>query len=158
MKNYELYEVLDKNVKEALQVLESMLIPSLTERKINIVQYSLKLSTYGKVWCHYDKKIPISIIAGYFNDKKSQTAYISTLIVAKEYRGKKLASSLIVLFENYAFQNGLTNVKLEVRKNNVVAQNLYKKFGYEVIEEASETTYYMEKQLENFREEEESGK
>ena len=43
----------------------------------------------------------------YFNDTTSQTAYLSMLAVAKEYQGKKLASSLLAEFEDYAVQNGL---------------------------------------------------
>ena len=40
-------------------------------------------------------------------------------------------------------------VKLEVRKHNTAAQNLYRKFGYEIIDEASETSLYMKKKLKN---------
>ena len=40
-------------------------------------------------------------------------------------------------------------VKLEVRKHNLVARKLYSKFGYKVIGDASDTSYYMLKKLEN---------
>lgn len=126
-----------------------MLVPSLTERGVNLSQYAAKLNTCGKVWCHYDMGRPVSIIAGYFNDTTSQTAYLSMLAVAKEYQGKKLASSLLAEFEDYAVQNRLGYVKLEVRKHNTAAQNLYRKFGYEVVDEASETSLYMKKKLKN---------
>ena len=116
---------------------------------MNLSQYAAKLNTCGKVWCHYDMGKPVSIIAGYFNDTTSQTAYLSMLAVAKEYQGKKLASSLLAEFEDYAVQNGLGYVKLEVRKHNAAAQNLYRKFGYEVVGEASETSLYMKKKLKN---------
>ena len=150
MEGIRLREVSDKNdVEEAVEQLERMLVPSLIERNMNLSRYSSKLSAYGKVWCHYDMGKPISIIAGYFNDMTSQTAYLSMLAVAKEYQGKKLASSLLSEFENYAIQNGMGYVKLEVRKHNAAAQNLYKKFGYEVVENVSETSLYMKKKLGN---------
>ena len=91
---------------------------------------------------------PVSIIAGYFNDPKTHTAYLSMLAVDPEYRGKKLASSLLSEFEEYASQNRMYIVKLEVRKHNDVAQLLYKKFGYKMIGNASDTSFYMEKILE----------
>ena len=150
MNGIQLREVSDNNaVEEAVEHLEMMLVPSLTERDVNLVQYAEKLCIYGRVWCHYDMGKPVSIIAGYFNDMSSQTAYLSMLAVAKEYQGKKLASSLLSEFEDYAIQNGMSYVKLEVRKHNTAAQSLYRKFGYEIIDEASETSLYMKKKLKN---------
>lgn len=150
MKGIQLREVADNNgVEEAVEFLEGMLTPSLKERNIDLSQYATRLNTYGKVWCHYDMGKPISIIAGYFNDMESKTAYLSMLAVAREYQGKKLASSLLSEAENYAIQTGMNCIKLEVRKNNIGAQKLYRKFGYDVIDEASETSLYMEKKLKN---------
>ena len=40
--------------------------------------------------------------------------------------GKKLLSYLIVV----AINNHVVNITLEVRENNLVARNLYKKFGF----------------------------
>lgn len=148
MKGVQLMETFNRNaIEEAVISLEKMLVPSLTERNVNLIQYASKLSKYGKVWCHYDMGKPISIIAGYFNDIETQTAYLSMIAVAKEYQGKRLASSLLCEFEDYAIKNNMYYIKLEVRKNNYAAQNLYKKFGYVVISEASKTSYYMKKSL-----------
>lgn len=150
MNGIQLREVSDNNaVEEAVERLEMMLVPSLSERDVNLAQYAEKLCIHGRVWCHYDMGKPVSIIAGYFNDMTSQTAYLSMLAVAKEYQGKKLASSLLSEFEDYAIQKGMAYVKLEVRKHNTAAQNLYRKVGYEIIDEASETSLYMKKKLKN---------
>ena len=150
MNGIQLRVVSDNNaVEEAVERLEMMLVPSLSERDVNMAQYAKKLCIHGRVWCHYDMGKPVSIIAGYFNDMTSQTAYLSMLAVAKEYQGKKLASSLLSEFEDYAIQKGMAYVKLEVRKHNTAAQNLYRKFGYEIIDEASETSLYMKKKLKN---------
>lgn len=111
----------EENVEEAVVRLEDRLVPSLTDRKLNISQYFEKLAKYGKVWLHYDMGKPISIIAGYFNDKTIRTAYLSILAVAEEYQGKRLASSLLFEFENYAIKSGMNYVKLEVRKYNFAA-------------------------------------
>lgn len=150
MKGIKLIEASDKEtVEEAVVCLEERLVPSLTDRKINISQYSEKLAKYGKVWLHYDMGKPVSIIAGYFNDGITRTAYLSMLAVAEEYQGKRLASSLLSEFEDYAIKSGMDCVKLEVRKHNSAAQKLYGKFGYKVIGDASDTSYYMLKKLEN---------
>lgn len=150
MQGIQLREVSDNNaITEAVERLEGMLVPSLIERNINLKEYVAKLSAYGKIWCHYDMGKPVSIIAGYFNDMISKTAYLSMLAVEKEYQGKKLAYSLLSEFEDYAVRNGMNSVKLEVRKHNTAAQSLYKRFGYEFVDEASETSFYMKKKLKN---------
>ena len=149
MKGIRLSAVSNKeDAAKAVELLERNLMPSLSDRKMDIVAYAEKLYCNGKIWCHYDMGKPISIIAGYFNDSISHTAYLSMLAVDPDYRGKKLASSLLSEFEEYASQNRMDLVKLEVRKHNDAAQILYKKFGYTIIGEASDTSFYMEKNLE----------
>lgn len=152
MKGIRLSAVSNKeDAVKAVELLEKNLIPSLSDRKIDIVAYAEKLYSNGKIWCHYDMGKPVSIIAGYFNDSKTHTAYLSMLAVDPDYRGKKLASSLLSEFEEYASQNRMDIVKLEVRKHNNAAQLLYKKFGYKMIGNASDTSFYMEKILEKIR-------
>lgn len=61
MKGIQLREVSDNNAaEEAVVQLEKMLVPSLTERGVNLSQYAAKLNTCGKVWCHYDMGRPVS--------------------------------------------------------------------------------------------------
>lgn len=149
MNEIRLTEASDKEaIEEAVIRLENRLVPSLTDRKIALSHYCEKLAQYGKVWLHYDMGNPVSIIAGYFNDEATQTAYLSMLAVAEKYQGKGLASSLLSEFEDYAVKSAMAYVKLEVRKNNFVAQKLYSKFGYQVIGDASDTSFYMRKKLE----------
>lgn len=132
-------------IQEALAVLEGNLIPSLSERKIDLKAYSEKISKYGNVWCHYDCGKPVSILAGYCNDKSNYTAYLTILAVNEAYRSKKLGTSLMAEYELYAQKSGMKKSKLEVRKSNTSAQSFYKKHGYQIIGDASETSYYMEK-------------
>ena len=143
-------EVLDADlITNAIINLEGNLSPSLSRRNINLQRYADKLCKCGKVWCHYDQGTPVSIIAGYFNDAQEHTAYLSMLAVDENYRGRHLASSLLLEFEEYAFNNGMEKVKLEVRKHNNAAQTLYSKFGYVTIGDASDNSYYMIKSLKN---------
>ena len=137
-----------KYIQEALVALEGNLIPSLSERNVDLIALAKKFSKYGIVWCHYDCGKPVSILAAYCNDEKEYTAYITILAVNEEYRCKKFGTSLITEYELYAQECGMKKSKLEVRKNNSKAQSFYKKHGYQIIGDASETSYYMEKTLE----------
>lgn len=138
------------SITESVIKLEGSLSPSLHQRNIDLKEYTNKLYKYGKVWAHYDQGMPISIIAGYFNDKQEHTAYLSMLAVDESYRGKHLASSLLSVFEEHAIEARMDKIKLEVRKNNNIAQALYEKFGYAISGDASDSSYYMIKSLKKY--------
>ena len=57
-------------------------------------------------------------------------AHITTLAVSPEYRGKKIGERLLQALLEEAYVMGATRATLEVRERNVVAQNLYKKYGF----------------------------
>ncbi|NLK44430.1 MAG: ribosomal protein S18-alanine N-acetyltransferase [Tissierellia bacterium] len=66
--------------------------------------------------------------------------HITNIAVAKNYRGlgvgKKLIEGLIELCED----SGITAMTLEVRKSNVIAQKLYKTYGF--VESGIRPNYY----------------
>lgn len=66
--------------------------------------------------------------------------HITNIAVAKEYRGlgvgKKLIEGLISLCKD----GGITAMTLEVRKSNIIAQNLYKSYGF--VEAGIRPNYY----------------
>jgi [ribosomal protein S18]-alanine N-acetyltransferase len=67
-------------------------------------------------------------------------AHITTLAVAPEHRGKKVGERLLQALLEEAFLMGATRASLEVRERNVVAQNLYRKYGFR--EAAIRKNYY----------------
>jgi ribosomal-protein-alanine N-acetyltransferase len=62
-------------------------------------------------------------------------AHILSLAIDEEYRGKKVGSILVQRLMELFKQNGVKKVRLEVRKSNIKAQNLYKKLGFFEAEE-----------------------
>lgn len=67
-------------------------------------------------------------------------AHITTLAVAPEYRGRKIGERLLQSLLNEAFLMGATRAALEVRQRNVIAQRLYRKYGFR--EAAIRKNYY----------------
>jgi ribosomal-protein-alanine N-acetyltransferase len=57
-------------------------------------------------------------------------AHISTLAVAKKYRGRGLGELLLAKMIDQAMGMNAAMVTLEVRVSNHVAQNLYRKYGF----------------------------
>jgi len=50
--------------------------------------------------------------------------------VDKDFRGKDVGTLLVKHLLRIFEENGIRKVKLEVRKSNKIAQNLYKKLGF----------------------------
>lgn len=56
-------------------------------------------------------------------------AQITNIAIHPNFRGYKLGEKLFGYAMQYVMNNGATRLSLEVRKSNLVAQNLYRKFG-----------------------------
>lgn len=59
--------------------------------------------------------------------------HIGTIAVDESFRRMGIASALMEAIHQQAKEEGLLKVYLEVRKSNLPAQNLYRKFGYEIV-------------------------
>ncbi len=60
-------------------------------------------------------------------------AHISTIAVHPDWRGKKLGELLVWSMIRQAIRQQASQVTLEVRVSNTVAQNLYYKYGFEIL-------------------------
>ncbi|MCC6905491.1 MAG: ribosomal protein S18-alanine N-acetyltransferase [Anaerolineae bacterium] len=60
-------------------------------------------------------------------------AHISTIAVHPDWRGRKLGELLIWMMIRQALRHGAAYVTLEVRVSNAIAQNLYRKYGFEIV-------------------------
>ena len=67
-------------------------------------------------------------------------AHITTLAVAPEQRGKGIGERLLQALLEQAYLMGASRATLEVRERNVVAQSLYRKYGFR--EAAIRKNYY----------------
>lgn len=71
--------------------------------------------------------------AGYW--KVSGEGGITNIAVLPEYRRMGVASALITEIIRSAYDKKLELLTLEVRKSNIAAQGLYKKYGFDIIGE-----------------------
>jgi [ribosomal protein S18]-alanine N-acetyltransferase len=60
-------------------------------------------------------------------------AHVSTIATHPDWRGYKLGELLLWSMVRKAIQNDARMVTLEVRVSNTVAQNLYRKYGFEIM-------------------------
>lgn len=60
-------------------------------------------------------------------------AHIATIAIQPEYRGRGIASQLVLYSLLEVTRKGFKRATLEVRANNIAAQRLYRNFGFEVV-------------------------
>ena len=65
-----------------------------------------------------------------------------TMAVAGDHREKGIGKALLSNTQERVMEKGLTEIRLTVRRHNQPAVHLYKKYGFEIIEE-TETDYKM---------------
>jgi ribosomal-protein-alanine N-acetyltransferase len=58
-------------------------------------------------------------------------AHITNIAILPEFRGKKLGEALMKKVLEIVKMRGARSVTLEVRVSNIVAQSLYRKFGFQ---------------------------
>ena len=107
--------------------------PSLLNYINNINQYCNKLYTLSQRYEIWDIRNLVALIAVYEN--KFPDAYIPIVGVIDKFRGKGLGDLLLNYtlkqIENKRFQK----VSLEVYSNNIIAINLYRKYGFIISQE-----------------------
>ncbi len=69
-------------------------------------------------------------------------AHIATFAVHPDYRGRGIGRQLLVQALQEAVQKGARQATLEVRAGNLIAQNLYRKFGFRTV--ARRAKYYQD--------------
>lgn len=65
---------------------------------------------------------------------------LNYIFVLQKYRKKGYAKKMIDFLIDYVENNNCSNITLEVRKSNIIAINIYKKFKFKVI--AERKNYY----------------
>ena len=57
-------------------------------------------------------------------------AHVTNIAVTREYRGQGIGKRLTAALMQYAANLGVAYATLEVRRSNLIAQNLYKRLGF----------------------------
>lgn len=58
--------------------------------------------------------------------------HITNVAVHSDYRGRKIGDELVKALVELCRENNIVSMTLEVRVSNIVAQNLYKKYGFKL--------------------------
>ena len=123
----------DDDIANVMEVeLKSFSIPWSKESFENELKNNLALYLVAKV----DEKA-----VGYIGVWKIfDEGHITNVAVHPDFRGEGIGRALISELLYLCEKEGITSFTLEVRESNIVAQNLYKSFGF--VEEGKRKGYY----------------
>jgi len=121
--------------------------PSLSDRGINLVEYSKKLYEKSIFIGMYSKnKFCIGFAAFYVN-YETKKSYLALFAIEKKYRHLGLGKELFNKFLSISKEKGMNEIELEVSKNNIEAINFYKKRGLIYLNKESKNSFYMGKSI-----------
>ncbi|RKD32367.1 ribosomal protein S18-alanine N-acetyltransferase [Thermohalobacter berrensis] len=124
MPNLILREMETKDLEEVLYIentcfttpwSKNAFIKEITENKLAkyiVAQLEDKVVGYGGMWIILDE------------------GHITNIAVAPNYRGLGIGSAIVKELINICKKLEINRMTLEVRKSNIVAQNLYEKYGF----------------------------
>ena len=79
-----------------------------------------------------NKKLVGYVFGNIFTANRKKHCMNLAIAILQEYTGKGYGTKLMNTIEEYAINNGITRLELEVSKKNKVAISLYQKKGFEV--------------------------
>ncbi len=129
------YKINSANLDDVLSHLNhcnNQFIPPLSSR-VSLDNYAKKITENAILFEGWAEEKLVGMVAMYLNDDNH--GYITNVSVYKEFGGKGIAKQIFVNLIGYSKLNNISELKLEVNSINFVAINLYKYFGFEILEE-----------------------
>ena len=90
-----------------------------------------------------EKGIMKGLSISYMNRLERDFAYLTYIAICKEFRGFGAGKSLLAKTIEIVRECGFRRFRLEVRKRNDIAKNMYDSLGFAVVDK-TENSYYME--------------
>lgn len=120
--------------------------PSLKD-KTKLHAFATKLYENAEFCLCRDEGDLVGMIAFYANRKGADFAYIPHVYVSPKYRKKRFFATMLNKVEYSIRKKGFFEIKLEVEKDNVLAQSVYSKNGFVRERIATEDSELMKKIL-----------
>ena len=79
-----------------------------------------------------NKKLVGYVFGNIFTANRKKHCMNLAIAILQEYTGKGYGTKLMNTIEEYAINNGITRLELEVSKKNKIAISLYEKIGFEI--------------------------
>lgn len=109
------------------------LLPTLLSTHPCLSSYASKLLESANLCFALLDGSVVGMLALYANDYKTRVAYIPLVFVSGSTQRKGVGRALMTQGGNLARQKGMGQLRLEVRDDNTIAQNLYESLGFRYV-------------------------
>lgn len=116
-----------EEINRLLKYFSEDMYQSLECMGVNIDLYSEKLYRNADVYIYKKDAQECALMCVYANDMDRRTAYISNIVVKKEFRKCGIGELLMNFTQEICEKRGMKKIRLEVNEDNYKAINLYKK-------------------------------
>ncbi len=118
------------SIKNHLLKCDKLFKPPLSSY-VNIQDYSEKLFKRATNFEAWHNNNLIGLVSVYFNDVRSNVAFISNVSVEADFQKNGIASLLLSRAITHGEKLGFLSIKLDVHRGNINAIALYRKLGFE---------------------------
>jgi len=119
-------------IEEHLRQADEDFVPPLSGR-VEIAAYASKLAAKAVRFEAWASGRLVGLIAVYCNDPASETAYVSSVSVSKEWMGRGIASTLVSKCIEHVVHSRMRRIRLEVSLDNEPALRLYERHGFSLV-------------------------
>lgn len=110
--------------------------PQLKERGLQ--SYINKIRGKAVIFEAWHNDQLIGLLAAYFNDFESKTAFISLIGISPKYQRMGIAAKLLFDAINYGKKIDIKKIRLEVNRSNRKAITFYKDMGFVIMNDSNE--------------------
>ena len=97
------------------------------------VLHLLEQDRVGRIWIAHGDRAPLGYVVltfGYSLEHHGVVAFVDEVFVVSESRGRGLGTGALALAEAECRARGVRTLQLEVERENVAAQELYRRSGF----------------------------
>ncbi len=122
-------------------------LTSLSSGRVDRKEMAAKLERYGVVLELRDREQRVGFAAFYCNDMQSRRGFLTLIAVSPERKRRGYGKMLLDAVKTRAGAEGMTELALEVRKDNVQAISFYRKNGFDFLTKETEHSCFMGTEL-----------
>lgn len=136
-----------EDIRDALQRYNGSATRKLTDRVGSLELYADKLFRYAENYVMFQDNTEIGFFSFYANDMISKRAYLAIIAIDVQHQRKGNGGRALQFIIDECHTKQMESLRLEVDKMNGNALRFYKRNGFLIVEEASDVSVIMEREI-----------
>lgn len=136
-----------EDVLKALMKYNDSAVRTIGDRVGSLELYAEKLLEYAENYIVLQDNDEIGFFSFYDNDIINRKAYLALIAIDRQYQRKGIGHRAIRFILKESRLKRMDRLRLEVDKTNDGAVCFYKKLGFVIVEEASDVSIFMEREV-----------